>query len=196
VNLSDVSLLVLAGGESRRMGFPKHLLRIGGGTVLDCILDRLGCHFGETIVAGRNLCSMRSGVRTIEDCRTERTPLVGILTGLEAARSRFVFAVACDMPFVEPALARLLASRATRYTDAVVPVIRGFFEPLCAIYGVSATAAVSRCLDAGLGRVTAFYGSARVTTVPEEEIRRSDPGLRSFVNLNTPRDCIDLVQPS
>jgi molybdopterin-guanine dinucleotide biosynthesis protein A len=191
-----MSLLVLAGGESRRMGYPKHLLPLTGGTVLDSILDRLGGLFGETLVAGRSLGSSRQDIRIVEDCRTERSPLVGILSGLAAAHNRFVFAIACDMPFVDPALARLLASRATRHTDVVVPVIRGFYEPLCALYAVSAGPAVSRCLDAGLGKVTAFYGSVRVATVPEDEIRRCDPELRSFVNLNTPRDYMDFIQPS
>jgi molybdenum cofactor guanylyltransferase len=196
VNLSQISLLVLAGGESSRMGFPKHLLPVSDGTVLDRILDRLGGLFGETLVAGRSLRSTRPDIRIVEDCRSERSPLVGILSGLEASRNRFVFAVACDMPFVEPRLAVLLASKASEQSDVVVPVVRGFLEPLCALYSTSARPAISRCLDAGCGKVTAFYGSVRATHVPEDEIRICDPDLRSFVNLNTPREYREFIKPS
>lgn len=185
---AEMTLVVLVGGESSRMGTPKHLLPLPGGTILDRILDRLGGMFGDVIVAGRGLRPMREGVRTVDDVRCERCPLVGILSGLQASRTAFSFVIACDMPFVEPSLVELLASKAGGGVDVVVPVVGGFFEPLCAVYGRAVTGAIAECLDSGRTKTTSFFGSARLAEVDEREIRSVDPALASFVNLNTPSD--------
>lgn len=184
----EMTLVVLVGGESSRMGTPKHLLPLPGGTILDRILDRLGGMFGDVIVAGRGLRTMREGARIVDDVRSERCPLVGILSGLQASRTSFSFVIACDMPFVEPSLVELLSSKAGWGVDVVVPVVGGFYEPLCAVYGRAVTGAMAESLDSGRTKTTSFFASARLAEVGEDEIRSVDPGLSSFVNLNTPAD--------
>jgi len=182
----DVSLLVLAGGESSRMGFPKHLLPASGGTVTDHIINRLGSMFTEVIVAGRGLELTRTDARVVEDVRMKRTPLVGILSGVLAAETPRVFVIGCDMPFVRKQLIRRLVIETD--SDVVVPVVRGYHEPLCAVYSSSAAEKIQRYLDAGGSKVTGFYSSVTVTEISEQEVRKADPFLESFINLNTPRD--------
>lgn len=182
----DVSLLVLAGGESSRMGFPKHLLPASGGTVTDHIINRLGSMFTEVIVAGRGLELARTDTRVVEDVRMKRTPLVGILSGILAAETSRVFVIGCDMPFVRKQLIHRLVSETG--SDVAVPVVRGYYEPLCAVYCSSAAEKIQLYLDAGGSKVTGFYSSVKVTEVSELEVRRADPLLESFINLNTPRD--------
>ncbi|MCD6589014.1 MAG: molybdenum cofactor guanylyltransferase [Candidatus Fermentibacteraceae bacterium] len=182
----DVSLLVLAGGESSRMGFPKYLLPASGGTVTDHIINRLGGMFTEVIVAGRGLELTRTDARVVEDVRMKRTPLVGILSGVLAAETPRVFVIGCDMPFVRKQLIRRLVIETD--SDVVVPVVRGYHEPLCAVYSSSAAENIQRYLDAGGSKVTGFYSSVTVTEISEQEVRKADPFLESFINLNTPRD--------
>jgi len=182
------SMLILAGGASSRMGCPKHLLPVSGGTIIDHIINRVGSQFSEVIVAGRGLDLDRGDARTVEDIRPERSPLVGILSGMKASRTSDVFVLACDMPFVKPGLIHLLTSRKDDSKDVVIPVINGYLEPLCAIYSCSVSDRIAQYLDSGGRKVTGFFHTARVTEVRESEVRLFDPLLQSFTNLNTPSD--------
>lgn len=184
----SVTLTILAGGESKRMGRPKHLLTVPGGTILDHLVQRLSPWFEETLVVGRGLPSMAmSGVRVMEDVRSERTPLVGIYTALLAARTDLCFVMACDMPFVRPAVIRTLVARSAG-RDVVVPLVNSYREPLCAIYRQTAIPEIAHALDAGERKITAAYRNLFVREVDEADLRREDPELVSFINLNTPRE--------
>lgn len=184
--IPDCTLLVLAGGESRRMGAPKHLLPFMGGTVLDHILNRLSGLFDEVLLAGRTPGLFPPGVVPVMDVKSVRCPLVGILSGLIAARNSSVFVLGCDMPFIEPSLVRMLCSVAGGGVDVVVPVVRGFYEPLCAVYSRACIDRIEAFIDAGNTRTTGFFPAVSVREVYEESVRAFDPLLYSFVNLNTP----------
>ncbi len=184
----ETSLLILAGGASSRMGCPKHLLPVFGGTMMDSIINRLGGMFAETIVAGRGIELNHRDARIVEDIRPEQSPLVGILSGLKASSTSNVFVLGCDMPFVKPGLIHLLTSRKDDTSDVVIPVIRGYFEPLCAIYSCRTSDRIAQYIDSGGRKVTGFFQTVNVAEVRESEIRLFDPLLKSFTNLNTPND--------
>lgn len=179
------TLIILAGGEGKRMGTPKHLLSTSQGTLIERLYDRLGPLFVETIVVGRGLTAYREGIRTVEDLYPARSPLVGIYSGLSASRTDLAFVLACDMPFVKPELVRHLLATAVDL-DVAVPVVGGYFEPLCAAYRKSSISVIEQALQRGILRVTCIYEHLRVSAMPEDEVRRVDPDLSSFVNLNTP----------
>ncbi|NOQ22937.1 MAG: NTP transferase domain-containing protein [Candidatus Aegiribacteria sp.] len=185
---SEISLLILAGGESSRMGCPKHLLPASGGTMIDYIINRLGSLFTEVMVAGRGIELNRSDARIVEDIRLKRSPLVGILSGMKESSTPDVFVIGCDMPFVKPGLIHCLTSRKDDTNAIVIPVIRGYFEPLCAIYSCSTSDRIAQYLDSGGRKVTGFFQTVSVREVKESEIRLFDPLLKSFINLNTPND--------
>lgn len=181
----ETSLLVLAGGESSRMGCPKHLLPACGGTMMDNIINRLGHLFSEVIVAGRGIELNRKDVRVVEDIRLRRCPLIGILSGMRESNTPNVFVMGCDMPFVKPELIQFLISRKNNNTDVVIPVVRGYFEPLCAVYSCSTSDRISQYLDTGCKKVTGIFKTMSVMEIPESEIKLFDPLLESFINLNT-----------
>ncbi len=181
----DASLVILAGGASRRMGWPKHLLPTPYGRLIDYFVLRLGGLFSEIIVAGRELDLAVNGVRVVVDTRPEQSPLVGIHTGLSAAKTPLCFVLACDLPFAEPALVRFLLDSSSG-ADVTVPVVRSYFEPLFAVYRRSSLAVISETLDRGDLKVTASYDRLRVQEVPEDALRRFDADLCSFINLNAP----------
>ncbi|MCK5786091.1 MAG: molybdenum cofactor guanylyltransferase [Candidatus Sabulitectum sp.] len=185
---TGVSLLILAGGESSRMGFPKHLLPASGGTITDHIINRMGGMFGEVMVSGRGLEQTRPDVKIVEDVRGRRSPLVGILSGILAAENPYVFVTGCDMPFVKRGLIRYLTSQIKSGTEIIIPVVRGYYEPLCGVYSCSLSERIAKYLDSGGSKVTGFFGSATVTEISESIIRKYDPALKSFINMNTPKD--------
>lgn len=179
------TLILLAGGKSMRMGQPKHLLLTSRGTLIEHLDLRL-CHlFSETLAVGRDLPPM--GLRSVGDLYLAQSPLVGIYSGLVASQTDVNFVLACDMPFVNPALVSHLISCAGD-VDVVVPVVNGYYEPLCAVYRKQAIPAIREVLDRNVLKVTEIYSDLLVREVPEERLRALDAELTSFVNLNTPRE--------
>ena len=75
-----------------------------------------------------------------------------------------------------------------RQTDLVVPVVKGFNEPLLAVYNKTVIPYIKECLDEGHRKVVAFYDKVRVRRISEEQLTTADPQLLSFLNINTPRD--------
>ncbi len=187
VKREEATLIILAGGEGRRMGFPKHELAIGETSILERIHQRLGDLFDETIVTGRGISTPNQKIRIAEDRHSERAALVGIHAGLSASRTDLTFVIACDMPYIEPGLVSHLLCAAAD-ADIVVPVIRGYYEPLCAVYRTTCLRPIGRSIEGGILKIIPFYREVRVREIHEQEIREFDPNLRSFVNLNTPVD--------
>ncbi len=183
----DATLVVLAGGESKRMGTPKHLLSTPQGVIVDLLRSKLSSLFVETVVVGRDLTICRENVRVVEDLYSARSPLVGLYSGLQASSTDLVFVVACDMPFVKTRLVQhLLASTAD--ADVVVPVVRGYFEPLCAAYRKRSSPIIQETIERGVLKVTYSYDSLHVQEISETQVKCLDPDLSSFVNLNTPKE--------
>jgi len=181
------SLIILVGGESRRMGRAKPLLPTPSGTLIDHIARRLRGIFSETIVVGRSRIPVPLGARFVSDRYPARSPLVGIEAGLTAAACDLCFVIACDMPFGEPALVRYLLWCADR-VDAVVPVVGGYDEPLFTVYRKGALPVIRAAIEGGALKVSAIYPKLRVRRIEEGKLRKFDPTLSSFINLNTPRE--------
>jgi molybdopterin-guanine dinucleotide biosynthesis protein A len=112
--------------------------------------------------------------------------------GLAAVSFDLAWVVACDLPDVEPGIGELLFDSASD-VDAVVPRLDARPECLCAVYRTSLAARILTLLDAGERRVTALLDGIRVRYVEAAELRRIDPDLRSFRNLNTEDEYQDWV---
>jgi molybdopterin-guanine dinucleotide biosynthesis protein A len=181
------TLLILAGGRSRRMGRDKAQLPVGDGTLIDHLGRRLAPVVDETLVAGGPESAQPAGARWIDDRYRGMGPLAGIHAGLLEARFPLVWVVACDLPDVEPALGELLRSHAAG-VDAVVPRLGDDSEGVCAVYDRSLTPRLDTFLQAGERRVQDFLGRIAVRYVTPAELRQVDPELRSFRNINTPAD--------
>ncbi len=193
---SPVSAAVLAGGQSRRMGLDKATLILPGESLalLDRVLATLRSFSGDILVVGGPVrSSLPPDFRQIPDEPGAAGPLRGIAAALRAARHDRCLVVACDQPFLSLDLIRWLATLDPG-ADAVVPLTPGpgddasqRYQPLHAIYA-------RRCLPMTLellattGRASALLERVATRTVAAEDIRRFDPDLRSFVNLNTPED--------
>jgi molybdenum cofactor guanylyltransferase len=181
------SLVILAGGLSRRMGRDKASLPAGDGTLIEHLARRLAPVVDETIVAGGSGRATLAGVMMVEDRYPGLGPLAGIHAGLVAARYPHVWVVGCDLPDADPALAHLLLGLAAGY-DAVVPRIDAEPQGVCALYDRALASRIDGLLAAGERRVKALLAASNVRYVTPEELRAIDPELRSFRNINTPAD--------
>ena len=184
----DVTLAILAGGQGRRLsGVPKGLLEVEGRTVLERLLS-LAPRFGDVLlVANAPEPYSRFGLRTVADAVREKGAPGGVHAALVAARTPWVLAVACDMPFVEPEALRVLLGARGDDVDAVCFEVAGKLEPLLAAYRAALGPAWGQSLveDPSLRQLLSRF---RARLLPESALRAVDPALRSLVNVNTPED--------
>jgi molybdopterin-guanine dinucleotide biosynthesis protein A len=200
-----LSLLILAGGKSTRMGQDKAWLMLDGRPLVMRVIDRVLPLVDEVIVSTNQpnafdvwLPSLTIPACTVADRYPNVGPLAGLHAGLLAARSDLVLVLATDMPFVNPALITYLSQVATDdAVDAVVPQILSpetrqiGLEPLHAIYRKSCLPAIEVSITANQRRVVSFLDRVRLRVVSPDEISPYDPLFRSFANVNTPQDWSD-----
>ena len=158
--LEDVLGVVLVGGGSRRMGRDKALIEFAGQTLLGRALGVLQEVMADVVIIGAPRPGYSDfGARIVADIRPDRGPVGGIHTGLVEAAGRSVFVLACDMPFVSPALVRWITAAElggsiesfdqSRMSGRAARVVRDRHgsQPLCALYASGCLAAVESALD-------------------------------------------------
>lgn len=106
---------ILAGGASRRMGEPKARLELGGRTLLEhAVAAALGAGLRPVVVAKRAMALPAVDAERWDEPDEPRHPLTGLRAALARAGPEGCVALACDTPFVPPALLRALARRPER----------------------------------------------------------------------------------
>lgn len=200
--MAGLSLIVNAGGASRRMGQPKALLRVPntGEPLLRHVIMRLAALPLEQVIVvvnDPNLVAaggLTGRVQVVTDAETGRGPLAGLIAGL-AICAEWALVVACDLPLINPALCRFLYSLAegagpgpAQVYEAIVPVVGGREQPLHALYHRAVLPVAEQQLATGERRVAALLHQVRTRWVAEEELRPFDPHLYSFFNVNTPAE--------
>lgn len=201
-SITPITLVINAGGQSRRMGRPKALLPLPptNQPLLQIIVERLQALAPQRTVVIANDPAIRAQVELgadilwLIDAYPETGPLGGLATGL-AACAGWAICVACDMPLLNPALftyfcelaAEIDETGADRW-DAIVPVVEEYPEALHTLYHRRCLPAIVARLAAGERRAICFLPDVRVRYVPEAELRLIDPALYSFFNANTPAE--------
>ena len=185
-----VSVVVLSGGQSARLGRDKSFLVVDGQPLVARTVQRLVALSDDLVVVTNDparYAPLALPARLVPDERPGQGSLMGIYSGLKAVRHRKALVVACDMPFLNALLLGYMLPLANGY-DVVVPRVGGFLEPLHAIYSKACLPAMARLLEQDRHKITAFFHQVRVRYVEEGEIDRFDPHHLSFVNVNTPED--------
>lgn len=187
--VKGVTGIILAGGISSRMGSNKALLPQKGVRLIEGIYQILAELFDEVIIV-TNTPEQYSFLpcRKVPDLYPGKGVLAGIHSGLKHSKESAIFAVACDMPYLNTELIRYQASLAAG-ADLVIPSTKAGFEPLHAIYRKECLPALVEILQRdGNSRVIALFSRVQVREVLPDEVALFDPEFDSFVNINTPDD--------
>jgi molybdopterin-guanine dinucleotide biosynthesis protein A len=196
-----LSVAVLAGGKSSRMGVDKALLPLiaGGPPLLRLVLDSVRDVASESFIVARNRPQYENfGVPVVPDRYEEAGTLGAIATALTAGTHDACLVVACDMPFLSPALLSWLASYPRNY-DVLIPRLPGesrqgsslVYQTLHAIYTKRCLAPIERRIEEGNRQVIGFFADVDVRVVEAETVQRFDPDLLSFFNANTPESAAE-----
>jgi len=188
--------VVLAGGQSTRMGRNKALLRITpeGPTLVETVVARLqAAGMGAPLLVTNTPDEYAFlGLPMVADEIPGGGPLGGVLTGLVHSPSGRVFAIGCDMPFLSPALVRYMASIPDE-ADVIIPSWTNpsghpQLETLHAIYSHRCIEPVRARIASGRLKLVALLEDVQVRYLSEAELRTYDPKLDSFRNINTPEE--------
>jgi molybdopterin-guanine dinucleotide biosynthesis protein A len=186
---------IIAGGSASRLnGRPKGLEIVDGVRIIDRVAASLRAHTGKLLIAPGSLDA--NGWLPDAAMAPDLLPVKASITGIHAAITASeggVVALAWDMPFVPAALIGELAARlgqpGGRSVSAVIPVVQGRPEPLCAAYDQSAAPLIAEAVKAGVLKNSDVIAQLpNVVTLEEPELQRfGDPEVM-FFNVNTPAD--------
>jgi molybdenum cofactor guanylyltransferase len=193
---SSVTGCLVAGGKSRRMGRDKRFLQLGGISLMERSLRILETLFQEVIIVlsepipGWSESRHRVAYDAVANCGS----LGGLYTGLMEAASPRIFAVACDMPFLNAEVIRYLTGLDSD-ADIVGARLQAGLQPMHAVYSKRCGPALQRMARSSDLKIQRLFEDPllRVRVVGESDLIGLDPDLRSFRNINTPGE-YDLAQ--
>ncbi len=192
--------IVLAGGRSSRMGTSKAALQWHGSTLLRRVTGIVGrAVSGPVIVVrapGQPLPELGPGVEVAEDPVEGRGPLQGLAAGLAAVgeRAETAFLSSTDVPLLHPYFVARVLAALDDDVDVVLPVARGFPQPLAAAYRVSLLPVIEDLLAQERLKPAFLFDACRVRRLSDDQLldgsrlARLDPSLDSVLNLNEPAD--------
>ena len=187
MNLSEITLVVAAGGRSTRMGRDKRFLDLAGESLLARTLRKgRATGFREIILAAEGeteelrAAAARFGARLAVDERPAQGPAAAIAAGLAAASSAWALVLSGDMPFYDFDLVRALLPEVRGERQVVLPTLLGYWQPLAALYRKEAGAAFAAGIARGDRKLGIILRELAVKEVP----LTVDAGL--FFNVNTP----------
>ncbi len=186
-----LTIVINAGGESRRMGENKALKLFKGQPLVARMAERLSPLAQELLITTPVPEEYEFlGLTGVMDFKPGYGALSGLHTALMAAHQPLVAVLACDMPFIDPIL--LAVERdllETEGVDVVLPSSPEGVEPLHALYRrATCLPAVEAAIAADQRRLISWLGRVRVREMPAIEVARYDPQFRSFINVNSPED--------
>ncbi|MBV8527837.1 MAG: molybdenum cofactor guanylyltransferase [Candidatus Dormibacteraeota bacterium] len=179
-----LTVAVLCGGASRRMGTDKRDMTLEGQSLLDRAIARITPIAATVILASGHEPVARPWTLTVTDERDARGPLAGIVASLERSPHPLCAVVAADMPDIDPDLLRTLASKCTG-ADAALPLSEHGIEPLHAVYARSALRTLRAAAASPDQSVRSALLRLRVRYVDASALGASPRFAR---NLNTPED--------
>lgn len=184
------SALILAGGQSTRMGFDKQTLQKQGQRLMDHLVAQLATRFDDIMIASPTPELYDSGkVRVIQDVYQGIGPLGGIHAALLVAKSEAVFTIACDMPFLELSyIDYMIAQMAQGDYDACLTWRGEHLETFHGFYCRSSLVVLEEELAHGRYSVNHFARKINSLMISEEKAASFSPGWRAFTNLNTPKE--------
>jgi molybdopterin-guanine dinucleotide biosynthesis protein A len=172
------------------MGQDKRFLSIGTETLYERSLAVLRSVFQRVLVViAQDSSPIESDAPVLRDLIAGSGSLGGLYTGLKQAETEWVFAVACDMPFLNPGTIRHFVD-VKDGVDVVMAKLQNGMQPMHALYHRNCLPVMERLIaarDLKIHRL-ADHPALRVRLVVPEELSLVDPEGRSFYNINTPAD--------
>ncbi len=180
----DVTVAILAGGQSTRMGRDKSFVELTGKPLIARVIEEVNSlALPIIIIANQPETYQVLGLPVFTDVLPDRSSLAGLYSAVYHSPTDYTLCVACDMPFLNPPLLDHLLSLRTGY-DAVVPMIGGHPQGLHALYRKTCLPVMLKRLEKKHLRIRDLVSLLNTCWVDEDTLRNYDPHLDSFINVN------------
>ena len=189
---ASCSGVILAGGRNTRFsGKDKAFVSVGSTRIMDRLVRLFKEIFEEVVLVTNDpLKYLEYDVYVVTDLVPLRSSLTGIHAGLFHVNSQYAFFSACDTPFLKKQLVEMIVSAIDDKVDVIIPETAKGMEPLCAAYSQRCLEPITRLLEKRQMKIQSFFKKSRVRTIHENTLRKIDPDLNSFFNINTPEDLV------
>jgi molybdopterin-guanine dinucleotide biosynthesis protein A len=185
--------IILTGGESSRFGQNKALVEVGGEPLVRRIHRLLLNIFDRVLFIGGEPETFKGiNLEVIPDRIQGIGALGGIYTGLIKTSDPWIFAVACDMPFLDNQVIKVLIENVGD-EDILCPRIDKIRQPLHAVYHKSCIEKIEILKHRKDLCLPLLFENANVRFLSERYFKRVDNYKLSFVNFNTPSELEDLL---
>jgi molybdenum cofactor guanylyltransferase len=188
VDFSNISIVILAGGQSRRMGFNKALLEVDGRPLIQILSDRMRQLTGSIVISANDPDSYSFlGLPVVRDRFSGHGPLAGLHAAMLERKSDLYVLLACDLPNLPiPLLEKMIIL--SRGFDAAIPrTDDGQVHPLCAVYRQTCLPYIEQALERGDKKFIETFVNNPLTVrwISPEEGQYDETDL---ANINTPDD--------
>lgn len=133
---SEITGVVLAGGQSRRMGFNKAKAEVSGESMLSRMIEKLREVTPEIIVSSGSITYPDIPWIQVTDELPQCGPIGGIYSALKASASDLNLIVSCDIPLISISLLKYIVSKANQNEALITLPVDGSGQQqlLCAVY--------------------------------------------------------------
>ncbi|NEP17106.1 MAG: molybdenum cofactor guanylyltransferase [Leptolyngbya sp. SIO4C1] len=194
--MTNLAALILAGGQSQRMGQDKALLELAGESLLQRTCQvALSCTpqtFVVTPWPQRYQAAVPASVGWIQEPVAARGPLIGFAQGLRAlGQPDWVLLLACDMPYLEGRVLQHWQAQLDQIPPAAIAALprsaKGW-EPLCGFYRYAALASLERAIAHNICAFQRWLATETVAALAAEP--------RLLTNCNTPEQWQQIIRQS
>jgi molybdopterin-guanine dinucleotide biosynthesis protein A len=159
ISLKDITGVILAGGESQRMGFDKALLTLNDETFISKIYKVLSSLFEKVIIAANDKDKYNFlDIPVLEDIYSDAGPLAGLHSAISYVTTSHIFLIPCDLPLINSNVINLIVEKAIYNTINIIKDGNNV-SPLVGIYPVSMTNLLDKFLRQGKRKVFDFLNS-------------------------------------
>lgn len=180
VSKQHITGIILAGGQSSRMGSDKGLMLYKGKPFIAHIMEALQPIVSDIIVVSNSINYNQFHAKCVVDIMKNEGPLGGLYTGLYHSKTALNVVLSCDVPLVTKELLTVLITEVSDDFDIVQVAVHGSTNPLLAIYKKDCMASCLEALKAGERRLRKFVSQQKT------KIIRVEPNLEEQTqNINT-----------
>lgn len=188
MNSSDISIVILAGGQSRRMGFNKALLKVDGRPLIQILSDRMR-RLTDSIVISANDpdCYSFLNIPVVLDRFSGHGPLAGLHAAMLEQKSTLYVLLACDLPNLPISLVEKMILLCDGFDAAIPRTGDGLAHPLCAVYRRTCLPYIEQALKKGEKKFIEIFLNKPLSVrwISPEEGPYNETDL---ANINTPDD--------
>ncbi len=181
----QITGIILAGGQSTRMGIDKALLQINGKTLLESAIELCRPVCDDILISSNNSEHEEFGCQIIPDEIKNCGPIGGIYSCLKKSDTDWNFLISVDSAFVTKDFVEFLISEIGDF-DAIIPVHKNGKEPLIALYRKNCVSVIREKIELNDFKMQHLLNELNTKFVEVSAWIEKYPEI--FLNINRPED--------